>query len=282
MTYTRRVDRNSPGCLIFMIDQSASMSERISGGDLSKASAVAEQLNGILYELIQRCSKSHGEPPRPYFGVAVLGYCTDGSGNPIVGSRLTGQLLGKELVWTTDLALNPLRLEQRERTNAAGQRATFRFPVWIDAFADGGTPMCNAFDAVGRIARSWVDQYPDGFPPIVLNLSDGESTDGDPAEWARRLTSLRTSDGNVLLFNIGISTAALPPTMFPNSSAGINDPYGRALFEISSPLPEFMLTAAKQQGFQVEQGARGFGLNADLRSLMTFLNIGTSVGHLLR
>jgi hypothetical protein len=32
----------------------------------------------------------------------------------------------------------------------------------------------------------------------------------------------------------------------------------------------------------VESNSRGFGSNADFRSVVTFLNVGTSVGHLLR
>ena len=42
------------------------------------------------------------------------------------------------------------------------------------------------------------------------------------------------------------------------------------------------LAAAHAQGFNVGPGARGFGVNADFRSVVTFLNIGTSIGHLLR
>jgi hypothetical protein len=283
MPYTKRVDRHHPSCLIFLIDQSASMLDPIAGGAVSKAAAVAEQLNGILYELIQRCSKAHGEPPRPYFAAAVIGYGTEEDGTPNVGSRLSPQLTERShLVWTTDLALNPLRLEQRERKGPGGDSISFRFPVWIDPFAHGGTPMCTGLNIAGRLARGWIDTYPDSFPPIIVNLTDGESTDGDPREWAERIKGLQTSDGSVLLFNVGITSEVATPVMFPAAQDQVQDRFGRVLFEMSSVLPEFMATAAQRQGFQVEAGARGFGLNADLRSMITFLNIGTSVAHLLR
>ena len=103
MTYERRVDRHNPSCLVFMIDQSASMSEHISGEiRISRAAAVADQLNGLIYELIQRCTKSLSEPPRPYFAVSVMGYRTDQNGKSIVGPLLQGALADRPWVWTTN------------------------------------------------------------------------------------------------------------------------------------------------------------------------------------
>jgi hypothetical protein len=281
-SYVQRVDRLRPGCLIFLVDQSHSMSEPLAGAGQSKASAVAEQLNVLIYELIQRCTKSHHEAPRPYFGVAVVGYGTTMEGVSEVGSRLGGALAGRDFVWTTDLALNPLRLEERVRVNPDGGRFNYRFPVWIDPHAIGGTPMCEAAGVAGRLVRSWVDRYPDSFPPIVINLTDGEATDGDPLTWSERIRSLRTSDGNVLMFNIGLAMTAETPMLFPDDVSQISSSFGKLLYEMSSPLPGPMFEVAMRQGFEPRPGARGFGMNADVRSVISFLNVGTSVGHLLR
>jgi hypothetical protein len=264
-----------------MVDQSASMSEHIGGGvGVSRAVAVADQLNGLIYELIQRCTKSLSEPPRPYFAVSVIGYRTDANGSTIVGPMLGGALSDRPWVWTTDLAQHPLRLEERQQ-NTAGGMQRYTVPVWLDPLASGGTPLCAAMNHVGRLVRSWVDQYPDSFPPIVINLSDGESTDGDPTEWSQRLRSLATSDGGVLMFNLDVSSGE-SPILFPSEPSRSMGKYGRTLFAMSSELPQVMLTAASAQGFDVRAGARGFGMNADFRSVVTFLNVGTSVGHLLR
>jgi hypothetical protein len=43
-----------------------------------------------------------------------------------------------------------------------------------------------------------------------------------------------------------------------------------------------MVDAARSQGFEVQPGARGFGFNADLRAVITFLNVGTAVGRSIR
>lgn len=281
MSYERRVDRNNPSCLIFLVDQSASMNDQIVGAPVSKAAALAEQLNGLLYELIQRSTKSLNEPPRPYFAIAVIGYRTDAQGKPIVGSVLQIPDATGPLAWTTDLANSPLRLDERYRVTG-DPSSRFVVPVWVDALASGGTPVCSAIDQAGRLTRSWIDSYPESFPPIVINLSDGESTDGDPNDWASRLRSMATSDGNVLFFNLDLSSSKAQPSLFPSAPQGDWNKFSRTMFEMSSPLPDVMLAAARAQGFAAPAGARGFGLNADFRSVVTFLNVGTSIGHMLR
>ena len=218
--------------------------------------------------------------PRPYFAVSVVGYRTDDVGKPIIGPLLGGALAERPWVWTTDLANHPMRLEERQQSGVGGvQRYTV--PVWVDPLAGGGTPLCGAMDYVGRLVRSWVDQFPNSFPPIVINLSDGESTDGDPTEWAQRLRGLATTDGSTLLFNLDMSSSGTP-ALFPSFAPRGAASYGLTMFNMSSELPPVMLSAAAAQGFEVSAGARGFGLNADFRSVVTFLNVGTSVGHLLR
>jgi hypothetical protein len=277
--YATRVDRERPACLVFLIDQSDSMRDPLGGSDRSRHEALADILNGLLYEVVLRCVKSPQEGPRPYFAVSVVGYQTDRTGKPIVRSALHPPLDEHDVVWTPDLASNPLRIDQRPSPSGTGQVTA---PVWIEPVAGGGTPMCKAFDRAGLIARSWVDAYPDSFPPIIINVTDGESTDGDPAAWAARLTGLRSNDGNVLLFNLALSGEGAEPVLFPSSADGLPDEYTRQLYAMSSELPPFMLEAARAQGFDVQPGARGFGCNGDLRSVVTFLNVGTAVGRNLR
>ncbi|MFK8024971.1 MAG: VWA domain-containing protein [Ilumatobacter sp.] len=280
--YTQRVDRATPSCLIFMVDQSASMYDPMAGTDTPKSVVVAEQLNATVMELIQRCSKSHTEPPRPYFAVAVIGYRTDQAGNAIIESCIDVPGQEGDLAWTTDLAQQPLRIEQRTRQTSDGP-LTYRMPIWVEPLNEGGTPMCAAMDRAGRIAHAWIQTYPQSFPPIIINLTDGESTDGDAGTWADRLRQLASEDGPLLLFNIMLATGSeLSPAMFPNDADQLPDSFARDLFSMSSELPEFMRSAAVRQGYRAEPGARGMSMNADFRAVVSFLNIGTSVGHLLR
>src|SRR2546427_10367623 len=107
--YSAEISSSHPCCLIFLVDQSRSMSERFGHGEYrhSKAQGVADALNRLLFNLVLRCAKSEGI--RDYFYVAVIGY-----GHP-VGTLFGEALAGNELVPIRILADNPLRIERRER-----------------------------------------------------------------------------------------------------------------------------------------------------------------------
>lgn len=278
--YERRIDRRSPACFILLIDQSDSMGDPVAGeASLSKAQAVADRVNVVLYELVVRSVKTPAEGPRPYFAVAVIGYSTDTAGAPVVQSALPRSLSDSPFVWTRDLATNPLRVEQRLVPGGAN---AVNFPVWVSPVNQGGTPMSAAFDRAGRLAQAWVQDRPSGFPPIVINMSDGESTDGIPTVWAARLRRLQTDDGSLLLFNLNLSSRAGDTILFPNSDAGLPSDYARQLYEMSSELPDMMIEGGTARGLALRPGARGFGFNADFRSVVSFLSVGTSIDRLLR
>jgi hypothetical protein len=51
---------------------------------------------------------------------------------------------------------------------------------------------------------------------------------------------------------------------------------------MSSVLPPPLQDAARGEGFRVEEGTRGFVFNADLVSVIRFLDIGTRVAQTVR
>jgi hypothetical protein len=61
---------------------------------------------------------------------------------------------------------------------------------------------------------------------------------------------------------------------------GLPDQYAKLLYQISSPLTPFMISVARQQGFSVAEGARGFVFNAKLEVAIQFLDIGTRPSNL--
>src|SRR6202035_1255719 len=141
------------------------------------------------------------------------------------------------------------------------------------AVAHGGTPMSEALKMGHATISAWIDQHPDGFPPIVINITDGESTDGDPTQAATALQSLTTSDGAVLLFNLHLSSSKATPIQFPDREEGLPDKYAQLLFRLSSPLPSYMRAVAKEEAIEISDGARGFVFNADMISVIRFLDI---------
>lgn len=273
MAYSVEISRANPTCFVFLLDQSASMQDPITVGDAPKrkADAVADALNRLLFELSLKCAKEEGV--RDYFQVAVLGY------GARVGSAFGGELSGRELVPLSQVADNPLRVEQRAKKVPDGAgglvETTARFPVWVDPVAGGGTPMREALGKAAALVEHWVGERPGSFPPIVINLTDGESTDGDPAEPAARLRSLATADGPVLVFNLHVSAGQAAPIVFPARADDLPDDFARLLFGMSSPLPPHMLGYAKTQGIAVSEDSRGFVFNADITSVVQFLDIGT-------
>lgn len=272
MPYTAEISRANPTCFIFLIDQSASMSDPI-GPEVGsqKADSVADALNRLLAELSVKCAKEEGV--RDYFHVGVIGYGRH------VGSAFTGSLTGRDLVPLSQVADSPARLEERTKKTPDGAGglvdAPASFPIWIDAMADGGTPMCRALNVADAMVKDWLGDHPSCFPPIVLNLTDGEANDGDPTMAAANITGQASADGSVLLFNLHVSSTSRSPITFPDSDELLSDAYARTLFSMSSPLPPHMRSYARELGLSSGEAPRGFVYNADVMSVIQFLDIGT-------
>lgn len=272
MPYSAEISRTNPTCFIFLVDQSASMADPI-GGEIPqrKADVVADAINRLLTELSVRCAKEEGV--RDYFHVAVVGY------GHTVGSAFGGSLAGRDLVPLSEVAANPDHVEERLRKIPDGAgglvETTASFPVWMTPVANGGTPMSRALGHARSMISGWLAERPGCFPPIVLNLTDGESTDGDPTNQAMELTTQASADGAVLLFNLHVSAAGGSQVTFPDNDEGLPDSYARTLFGMSSRLPSHMRSYASGLGFPTTERTRGFVYNADIASVVQFLDIGT-------
>ena len=135
MPYSAEISRANPTCFLFLIDQSKSMLQPMAGAPgKTKAEAVADAINHLLYTLVLRCVWGNSVLDR--FHVGVIGYGLN------VSPALGGTLAGRELVPISELARNPLRVEQRTQTTSEGTTQSVRFPVWFEPAGDGRTPMC--------------------------------------------------------------------------------------------------------------------------------------------
>lgn len=270
MAYAAEISRSNPSCFLFLIDQSGSMADPFGAGESnrSKANGVADAINHLLQNLVIKCAKEEGV--RDYYHVGVLAY-----GNR-VGPAFSGPLVGKDLVPVSDIANMPARVEERVEDGAGGLvDQTIRFPIWFDPVANGGTPMCQALGQAQSILQHWLTAHPSCFPPIVINITDGEATDGDPSGPANAIKRLASSDGEVLLFNLHTSSQRATPIEFPDSDAGLPDQFAQLLFGMSSLLPPYMRSIAQQEGYRVSEGTRGFVFNANIEAVIKFLDIGT-------
>jgi len=274
MAFSAEISRTNPTCLLFLVDQSSSMDGPFGGQPGKKKSeGVADAINRLLQNLVLKCAKADGV--RDYFHVGVIGYGED------VGPKLAGTSQDRPLAPISAVANNPIRLEQRTRTvdDGAGGlvEQTFRFPVWFEPTAGGKTPMNSAVELAQAIVSEFIATYPDCFPPLVLNLTDGKPTDANPLDAAVALKGTKSTDGNVLMFNAHLSGSPVPPVCFPDVEAAVPEKYGKLLFRMSSILPPKLMAAARDEGFAIAGPARGFVFNADLVAVIRFLDIGTRV-----
>jgi hypothetical protein len=276
VAYQADISRSNPGCFLFLIDQSGSMADPFAGGTgHSKADELATIINRLLASLVIRCSKDEGV--RDYFDVGVIGY----------GARVDHPLAmanGTPFVPISRLADEPLRVEDRVQKIPDGAgglvEQSVKFPIWIDPSADGGTPMTQALQRGSTSLSTWVDAHRGSFPPVVFNITDGEATDGDPSGAAAQMRGLATNDGSALLFNIHLSERRAPTVEFPATGEALPDAFARRLFDMSSELPPHLQAAARQEGYEVGSGTRGFVFNADAASVIQFLDIGTRPANL--
>ncbi|MCS7016344.1 MAG: VWA domain-containing protein [Gemmatales bacterium] len=266
MPYDAEISRTNPSCFLFLIDQSGSMSDNVGGSPETKAQALARVINELLMNLCIRCTVNPREGIRYYYDVGVLGY----GRNNTVSPALEGALADRELIPIPEIANNPLRIHEVEQNGRLR-----RFPIWLEPVADNGTPMCEALRVAYAILEPWVTQHPNSFPPTVINITDGQPTDGDPLPEAQRIQQLTTKDGNVLMFNVHISETTANPIYYPDDESRLPDDYARMLFRMSSALPSHMVQAAQQERMPVTSASRGFVFNANMSDVIRFLNIGT-------
>ncbi len=269
-----------PGCIIFLLDQSGSMNRPFVAGQPNsgdkKCDMVAAVLNGFLQELIltNTVVRPDGTTDiRPRADIAVIGYQ-----NETVNTALSGSLAYAPFVTLPELQADPMQKKSsvvREISPLTGLEVskTIEVPIWVRPKADGGTPMCGAFHAAKELASQWVANHPNNYPPVVINVTDGQSTDGDPSQLAHELCQISTSDGQALLFNVHITEERAMPVYYPASDTelpGGDDEfskYARMLFKISSEIPDTSRNLLAAAGNHLLPGAKGMIWNGDATSV---------------
>lgn len=279
-----------PGGLLILLDQSGTMQDKFgnnqAGAGKTKADMVATVLNGFLNELVK--TNTVGDLIKPRAEVAVLGYEGSTVRNPL-GSALQSSAFAS----LPDLAAHPLRLETRNKIEIGDDGSRFEIPVtvpiWVEPLAGEATPMCAALERACELAEKWAVEHLDSYPPVVINVTDGASTDGDPSYLARELVRIYTRHGQALLFNCHLTNLNAKTVEFPHDANQLPpDPEQLAplLFSLSSIIPEPARRAIiETTRMSVQPGARGFIFNGDasaVRHMFVFATVGASAFDLNR
>ncbi len=262
LKYRAPVSRANPTLVLFLLDMSGSMEETFQG-KVTKAEFLARTVDRTLEELVVRCRKADGV--RDYFHIGCLGF-----GDGKVWSLLP---LEQRILPISKLAQSP-RSVQRDSSGLP-------HPSWVLPHAEGNTPLREAFREVCHVVGDWCDAHLSSYPPTVILISDGMSTDGTPEEESRILKQLHTSDGETLLFCLHIATQSKGEVLFPSLAPLHLDSYGQFLFEISSPMPLHIRQQALRLGYKVEEGSRFFVYGAGPERVADFFDLGTRPSQLL-
>jgi len=272
LSYSAEITRRNPACIVFLLDRSESMAGVLVDDQIvRKADFIGELVNETLQQLVIRCSKTE-EVTNDYY-VSAIGY--GDSAEPV----FDGWLSGRSVVPISEVAEHPAGVEMciRGIPDGAGGLVERRVcsPAWIRLRPRGGRSMCEAFRLVRDTLEGWLSAHRTGFPPIVLHISGGESSDGDPTRFGKNITTLSTDDGPVLFFNCYLSFHRNDPTIeYPADDSNLPDEFARMLLNISSRLPNRFCEAAMRTGLNMAKGARGFVFNAYSAEVLRFLNIG--------
>lgn len=249
MAYTIQWGQKSPGHLIFLLDQSGSMSGK-------NEIKVVDAVHTAIVELINNCI--HGNKVKNRLYMTIIGY-----GNE------DGVSIIKE-GWASDYAVD-LQLCKANGTKI------------IEPVSYGGTPMDKGFEMTKKCLEKWLqDRNAAGSDipaPIVINITDGYPNDIDNAtSAAHEILNMMTPDGNVILFNIHMDEQG-QEIRFPKSINQLGKSIeGEFLFKISSEMNDQFIRVAKSKGFEgVTKGAKGFVVNANGDTLVRFIEFGSSV-----
>ncbi|MDO4764041.1 MAG: VWA domain-containing protein [Flavobacteriaceae bacterium] len=257
---TLQISSTHPCLIIYLLDHSNSMAE--SDGTAKKGLKLAHSINEIIFETGLKCVGANGDI-RNRFELSVIGYGTS------VSSAWQGALSGSWVVPISEVFNNPISMYND-------------IPLWISERYSGQTSMRRAFENAYRICEDWINwgNHRDCHPPIIINITDGMPTDGgfnfgDLAHTVRKLMGLRTNYGNVNVFNIHIDGGFGDTIAFPNYPPN-NNQYAHLLFDLSSSLNPHMIQLARNAGYNIKEGAKGYIFNGSGKNLMDFLNIGSN------
>jgi len=287
--YNQAIDSINRGCVLFLLDQSGSMEEQIANSTERKCDQLAKAINRWLENIV--IQNTAGDDYKDRMDIGVVVYRTDLDAVTIIENGLSGPLAEKDLVTIEELQANAEfeTLQKKIVDEETGEimEMPVQVPLWVKPFYEGGTPMCSALLKCYEILDAWTQQNANSFPPLLVHITDGENTEEtDESQdmvdaaipYADSVRSLATTDGNVLVLNCHLSLVPGDTCLFPNNGELLPDNLSRALFKMSSIIPEKMRDLAIEAGFdELAQDARMMAYNADSECLLSFLDVGTKV-----
>lgn len=205
--YQQDITRKHRTAIVVAIDQSISMSSQVTNGyeRYTKADIVARITNELISEMLLKSYYDGGY--RNYCDIAIVGYSDD----------RVYSLLGDQLKFIPIIELAERQVEYKvtvEKCKLLDGRAVNlcrEYPMWIESYANGSTPMYQMLCKVADMLEAWCAEEcnRDSFPPILVNISDGVPSDitENLLSISDYIKSIGTNDGKVLFVNVHIGSS---------------------------------------------------------------------------
>lgn len=213
MNYENVASSASPATIVFLIDASNTMNNRMVESQKSQIAMAMDIIEGIFIQIVQESTK--GKVPADRYRIGIIGY----SDKPIIYTD--------DIVSIREIKKIPnIPCGGRTNTKAAFEAARELIFREINKWDDQSRNLCP--------------------PPMIIHLTDGAYTEGygDPKDVVDEIKGIEFKDGNVLVENILISRNLSVQASDYGKWMGylpgddLNDPYGNELLEMSSTIPE--------------------------------------------
>lgn len=267
MAYELRWGSDKPGHIVFLIDLSGSMTNKID--------YVIDAVHRTCKSISARSMK--GIKPSERVSVSIYGY------NYHIVNLFKPYTSAQEL---SDILA---RVKEARKTdkNAA------LFDINGEAKPEYQTRMQLAFETATADIEEWIRKQEnelgaDNVPaPIVINITDGYPYEGDSNKQkdyfsntltaAKKLMSIKTNDGNVRVFNIHHDPDSKTATLRFPQSRPVSDEVMQFLFDASSPMSEDMVSIAQNYFNEAGMGSTCMISNEkDVSNIIRFLEWGSS------
>jgi hypothetical protein len=224
MPYEILATSKTPALIIYLLDVSGSMSEKLGGK--RRIDVVMESLGAMLRQMVFRSTKGGRVSPR--YRVAMYAYSDH----------------------VYDL-LNGIRPVDQIAQLGVPELTTMR-----------STDTARAFAQVEKLLQQELPGLAHCPAPLVCHMTDGEYTGSDPEPIVRRIMAMRVPDGNVLVENIFISDNLLAERISDIHKWGgvtpktrLTNKYAEKLRSISSPLPQGYRSMMLESGYNLAEDA---------------------------
>lgn len=251
MSYTTLADAQRPALVIYLLDVSASMEQKL--GDKKRIEVATDALAAALRTMILRSTKGTRLSSR--YRVAMFAY-SDNTHDLLGGIKSIAEVAKKGVP----------KLSTMNLTNTA-----------------------DAFKAVEELLKRELPQLASSPAPLVCHLTDGMFNGEDPEPIVQRIKQMRVPDGHVLVENIFISDAILTkPIAAPHQWPGVRpntalaNEYATKLRAMSSPLPaSYRDTMQEMGGYNMASDAVMMlpGISPELIKMGFVMSSSTPVAH---